>query len=77
MQNYQSLNGESGVSGYEIGSDSIKIQFSDGDTYLYTYQSAGRENIERMKELAAQGSGLSTFINQNKEVKQGFAAKLN
>ncbi len=62
MERYNNLNGDSGVAAYEIGDDSIKVEFRDGHIYLYTYQSAGRENIERMKELAIAGRGLSTFI---------------
>jgi hypothetical protein len=43
---------DSGVESFEIGPDFIKVQFHDGVLYLYTDQSAGRENIEQMKRLA-------------------------
>jgi hypothetical protein len=74
MQSYTDVGGDSGVAGYEIGSDSIKVQFKDGSVYLYTHASAGGGSIERMKELAAQGDGLNSYI--NKFVRTRYAAKL-
>jgi len=65
MERYRDIDGDSGVTGYEIGSDYIRVQFSDGSVYLYTYSSAGSSNIEQMKELAKAGNGLNAFINQN------------
>ena len=43
--------------------DFIRVQFSTGSVYLYTYESAGSENIEEMKELASKGEELNSFIN--------------
>lgn len=63
MERYKNLSGGSGVSGYEIGNDRIKVYFKTGTNYLYTYASAGSYNIEYMKRLAAAGRGLNTFIN--------------
>jgi len=74
MTNYLNLNGNSSVSMYEIGQDFIKVEFTDGSIYLYTYVSAGQYNIEEMKRLAKQGWGLNSFIIQN--VKKGYASKL-
>jgi len=65
METYKNLGGNSNVIAYEIGSDSITVQFGDGSTYLYTYQSAGQSNIEHMKTLAIAGSGLNSFIMRN------------
>ncbi len=65
MEKYQDINGNSGISAFEIGSDYIIVTFKDGTSYKYSYQSAGRNNIEQMKRLARTGSGLNTFINQN------------
>lgn len=59
---------------YEIARDAIAVEFEDGAIYLYTYESAGRSNIEQMKKLALAGSGLSTFI--VKRVRKAYAAKL-
>ena len=63
MERYGDINGDSGVSAYEIGVDFVRVQFSRGATYLYTYSSAGSVNIEQMKILAQKGDGLNSFIN--------------
>lgn len=73
MQRYKNSK-EAGVSAFEIGDDYIKAEFQNGPTYLYTYESAGKNNIEQMKKLAIIGRGLTTFINQN--VKHHYAEKL-
>ena len=73
MQRYQNLAGDSGVVAYETGLDFIRVQFTGGETYLYTYDSAGADAVELMKTLAEQGRGLSTFISRT--VKSAFAAK--
>ena len=74
MQRYGNLGGDSGVAAFEIGDDSIKVQFSTGAVYLYTYQSAGSHNIEEMKRLALAGKGLNSFI--NRQVRKAYAARL-
>jgi hypothetical protein len=63
MVMYKNSNGDSGVRSYEIGVDYIDVQFSTGKIYRYSYQSAGKQNIEQMKRLAQSGSGLNSFIN--------------
>ena len=63
MERYGNLGGNSGVVAYENGPDFIRVQFSTGSIYLYTYASAGAQNIEQMKELASGGEGLNSFIN--------------
>ncbi len=74
MERYKNLGGDSGVATYEIGDDSIKVQFNDGSLYLYNYQSAGSNNIEEMKRLAIAGRGLNNFI--SRVVRNGYATKL-
>lgn len=74
MERYKNLGGDSGVSAYEIGSDSITVQFNDGAMYLYNYASTGREAIETMKSLATSGRGLNSFISRS--VKKRYASKL-
>lgn len=74
MERYLNLGGDSGVIAYELGDDSITVEFSDGSVYLYTYQSAGSHNIEEMKALAVAGGGLNSFI--NKYVRKTYASKL-
>jgi hypothetical protein len=63
MERYLNIDGDSGVSGYEIGVDFIRVQFRSGSIYLYTYVSAGQDKIEQMKVLAQTGNGLNAFIN--------------
>jgi hypothetical protein len=72
MVRYRNVSGDSGVYAYEIGDDSIKVQFSDGAIYLYNNSSAGSFNIEQMKILAKNGSGLNSFINTTVRKKYAF-----
>jgi D-serine deaminase-like pyridoxal phosphate-dependent protein len=72
MKAYKNLSGTSGVIAYEIGEGSITIQFNT-QTYLYTNQSAGAANIQRMHALAEAGRGLGGFINTS--VKNSYARK--
>lgn len=74
MTRYKNLHGNSGVTAYEIGRASITVEFGDGGRYLYTYESAGRTRIERMKLLARAGTGLSAFISRH--VRDAYAARL-
>ena len=65
METYQNVNGNSGIAGYKIGDTCIEVKFADTESvYRYSYESAGRENVEEMKRLAAQGHGLNSFINR-------------
>jgi hypothetical protein len=73
LARYGNRAGNSGVVAYEIRRDSIRVKFLDGRIYTYTYHSAGRENVERMKLLARSGKGLSGFISTH--VRDRFAAK--
>lgn len=72
MEKYRNIGGDSGVTGYEIGKDFIKVWFNR-KWYLYTYASAGSQNIEQMKKLAAAGNGLNSFI--NKHVRKDYESK--
>ena len=74
MIRYKNQHGNSGVLAYEIGEDSITIQFVSGDTYLYTYRKPGKTQVERMKVLAEQGEGLSTYL--SRVVKGSYEEKL-
>ena len=74
MEKYKNLGGGSGVAAYEIGQESVTVQFRDGATYLYTSQSAGDSNLSEMQRLAVAGHGLNSFI--NRVVRKGYAQKL-
>jgi bifunctional non-homologous end joining protein LigD len=56
---------KAGVSKYLILEDGILAEFSDKIRYLYTSKKAGKKHVESMKELALEGKGLTTYINQN------------
>lgn len=73
MERYRDIDGDSGVAGYETGPDFIRVQFTTGAVYLYTYASAGAQNIEQMKRLAVAGDGLNSFINRH--VRKLYARK--
>lgn len=62
--NYKNIQGDSGVTAYEPGKDHIKVVFNDV-VYLYTYKKPGKTHVEKMKKLAKDGAGLSTYISQN------------
>lgn len=75
VKKYADRSHDSGIRAYEIGKDSITIQFINGGTYLYNYASAGKRHIERMKTLAESGDGLNTYLNQH--ASEAYAAKLS
>ena len=72
MKRYGNRHGNSGIAAYEEGDDFIRIQFTSGRVYLYTYDSAGEDDIEEMKELAREGEGLTRFIN---DFQPGYARR--
>lgn len=74
MEKYLNLHGSSGVTAYQSAPQAITVQFGDVK-YLYTYDSAGAENVEKMKQLAHAGCGLGTFISQH--VHNAYASKLS
>ena len=55
----------SGVTAYQIGDSYIIVQFNHSRVYKYSYKSAGKSTVEKMKALAQSQKGLSTFIAQN------------
>lgn len=69
MEMYKDAGGNSGIRAYELGYDSVLVQFSDSSTYEYTSDSAGHNNLALMRNLAIQGSGLNSFINRNVKFK--------
>lgn len=65
MQAYKDRNHESGIRAFELGADSITVQFKDNSTYIYTSQLAGAAHLQAMKRLAENGAGLNSYINRN------------
>ena len=74
MQRYRDVSGDSGVSAYETGPQSIIVRFKDGGTYLYDTVNPGPRFVSAMKKRAAEGKGLATYINQH--VRERYAARL-
>ena len=62
-----------GVLAYEIQAEAIDIEFTSGWIYRFSYEKPGALRVERMKELAESGQGLSTFI--SKHVKNRFESR--
>jgi len=73
VERYANRSRNSGVVAFEIAADSITVKFVDGNKYLYTYDSAGAENVDHMKQLALRGEGLSGFISAT--VRDRYARK--
>lgn len=65
MSPYANLRGNSPVIGYEIKPTRIIVWFKGYKSYSYSYNKAGKANVEKMKQLAQNGEGLSAFITQN------------
>ena len=74
MNYYRNLGKNSGIRAYQIATNGLVVQFSDGSVYEYTYSSAGREAIDKMKILAKQGLGLNSYI--NKKVRKLYSRRL-
>ena len=54
-----------GVFAFDIQPDAIDVEFTSGWVYRFSYQRTGAPRVERMKQLAESGTGLSTFINRH------------
>ena len=71
---YKNLGGASKVARYEITKDVVTVIFKNNSVYNYSNQSAGMDNIAKMKTLATAGKGLSTFIEAS--LKDRFMRKI-
>ncbi len=74
MQHYKDLRGNSGVLAYRAGRNYIDIEFRGGSRYRYTHQVPGAQHVEAMKQLAAEGEHLATYINRH--VRDRYALRL-
>jgi hypothetical protein len=74
MKKYKNVSGKSTVTMFELAKDVVTVRFTSQEVYRYSNQSAGSENISKMKTLALAGKGLGTFIENN--VKEKFARKV-
>jgi hypothetical protein len=75
MPRYKNLSGRSNVESYEIDNDSITVTFMSGTirNYLYDSSRPGSSAVSHMKDLAAQGQGLNSYISST--VKTNFSRK--
>ena len=73
MHQYGGNSKKHGVRAYEIHTDAIDVEFSSGWIYHFSYQKPGQPRVEKMKQLAESGHGLSTFI--SKHVKNRFESR--
>ncbi|MGH8159883.1 MAG: hypothetical protein ACREPQ_17325 [Rhodanobacter sp.] len=75
MTPYRNLNGDTNVVSYETTEDSILVVFASGTNrnYLYNNSRPGTQMVDRMKELAAQGYGLNSYISTT--VRHSYAKK--
>ena len=74
LRPYGKRSGESGVTGFSIGEDSIIVQFRNGDAYLYDGERPGAVHVARMTLHARAGRGLATYI--TKYVGSNYAKKV-
>jgi hypothetical protein len=72
---YKNLNGNSGVTAYEIGEDFIAVQFGTSVTYWYSFDSPGAAHVIEMKRLAKAGRGLAEYIATHPAVREGYQRK--
>lgn len=61
---YGNRSGRSGVAGYALVGNGIAVRFIDGAIYLYDRDCPGPAHVQRMKQLARDGNGLSTYISR-------------
>jgi hypothetical protein len=72
MKRYGNRSQRAGVIAYEYGATWIRLQFAGGEIYEYPARKVGSANLKKMKRYADEGEGLTTFINKNPEVKNGY-----
>ena len=65
---------KSKVTKFLVQHDAMEIRFSDNTAFRYTNQSAGPENIAKMKEAALAGKGLDAILDGG--VKAKFVRKI-
>jgi len=62
---YKNIHRLSSILAYEIGDESIKIEFVSGAVRDYTYENVGKDHVEAMKKCAVKGKGLGSYIMNN------------
>lgn len=72
MKPYGSRDRDAGVVAYDYGPNWIQLEFAGGKIYEYLKAKIGAANLRAMKRLADSGEGLTTFVNTNPRVKNGY-----
>ncbi|MEI7036820.1 hypothetical protein [Fulvimonas yonginensis] len=65
MPRYRNLDGNSGVTRYELGADWIQVWFVNGEDYRYSAANVGMEHVLNMHALARAGKGLAGYISKH------------
>ena len=73
LHHYPDDGHQTGVLAYSLDKDSITVLFREGWLYLYDSDRPGARHVKNMKDLARQGSGLSTYISQH--VRENYKKK--
>jgi hypothetical protein len=76
MKRYLNKGGDAGVAAYDYDTDWIRIKFTHDGTYEYTRTGIGAAHLRAMKRLAESGDGLTTYINQHPEVRDGYSKRI-
>jgi hypothetical protein len=76
MKPYRNVSGDSGVVGYEVGRNYIRIRFKSNHDYTYEAGRVGRRHLTEMQKRAEAGQGLATYINAHPEVRDGFSRRI-
>ena len=71
IQPYANVDGDSGVSAFEIAATWIDVYFHGAPKrYRYSHRSCGAAHCEQLKALAMAGNGLNSYIMRH--VKYGY-----
>lgn len=75
FRRYGNRDGRSGVVSYAMVGSGIAVRFVDGAVYLYDHDCPGPAHVARMRALARDGKGLSTYI--SRRVGRRYSARLD
>lgn len=74
MEKYKDHDGDSNISGYEVGEGYIDVQFKDTSLYRYAADRPGPAHVRQMIALAKSGDGLNAYINRH--IQKNFSIRL-
>lgn len=65
MERYINFGGDQTIAAFDIYPDAIRVDLTNGDSYLYSESGVGSQAIQRMKSLAVAGGELAQYIQRN------------